>query len=179
MTLAEQQNDTQAAADQRTLLKSTMSELNNIPQKLSLGVIPTFLDRAINGVNLAKGKTATASSSEVSWLSPDLAVDENNNTRWASKYTDNQWIRVDLGQLYSFNKVILSWESSYGKQYKIQVSQDGSQWTDVHTEINSNGGIDEIVFPSTEARYVRMLGLKRSSSWGYSLYELKVFDVRN
>jgi hyaluronoglucosaminidase len=156
-----------------------MKEMEKFPQKLSLGVIPTFLDRVINGVNLAEGKTATASSSEVSWLTPDLAVDGNNNTRWASLYTDNQWISVDLGQLYSINKVVLNWESAYGKQYKIQVSQDGSQWTDVYTELNSNGGTDEIKFPSTDARYVRMLGVKRSTTWGYSLYEFKVFNSNN
>ncbi|MEH7352644.1 beta-N-acetylglucosaminidase domain-containing protein [Neobacillus drentensis] len=179
MALAEQENDTQTAEEQRTLLKNTMTEMEKYPQKLSLGVIPTFLDRVINGVNLAEGKTATASSSEVSWLTPDLAVDGNNNTRWASLYTDNQWISVDLGQLYSINKVVLHWESAYGKQYKIQVSQDGSQWTDVYTELNSNGGTDEIKFPSTDARYVRMLGVKRSTSWGYSLYEFKVFNSHN
>lgn len=179
MAIAEQENDTQTAAEQRTLLQNTMEEMEKFPQKLSLGVIPTFLERVIYGVNLAEGRTATASSSEVSWLTPDLAVDGNNNTRWASLYTDNQWISVDLGQLYSINKVVLNWESAYGKQYKIQVSQDGSQWTDVYTELNSNGGIDEIKFPSTDARYVRMLGVKRASSWGYSLYEFKVFNSHN
>ncbi|MEH7502543.1 beta-N-acetylglucosaminidase domain-containing protein [Neobacillus drentensis] len=179
MVQAEQENDTQAGAEQRTLLQKTMTEMAKIPQKLSLGVIPTFLDRAIYGKNLAEGKTAKASSSEVSWLTPDLAVDGNNNTRWASLYTNNQWISVDLGQIYSINKVILDWESAYGKQYKIQVSQDGNQWTDVYTELNSNGGTDEIEIPSTEARFVRMQGIQRSSSWGYSLYEFKVFETRN
>jgi hyaluronoglucosaminidase len=130
-------------------------------------------------LNLAEGKTATASSSEVSWLTPDLAVDGNNNTRWASLYTDNEWISVDLGQLYTINKVVLNWESAYGKQYKIQVSQDGSHWTDVYTELNGNGGMDEIEFNSIEARYVKMQGLKRATNWGYSLYEFKVFGPQN
>jgi hyaluronoglucosaminidase len=179
MVLAEQENDIQVAAEQRTLLQNTMSEIAKIPQKLSLGVFPTFLDRAINGVNLAEGKTATASTSEVSWLTPDLAVDGNHNTRWASLYTDNQWISVDLEKVYSINKVVLIWEAAYGKQYKIQVSQDGTQWTDVYTESNSNGGTDEIEFNSIDARYVRMQGVKRSSGWGYSLYEFKVFETRN
>lgn len=179
MALAEQENDDQAAAEQRTLLKNTLKELERIPQKLSLGVISAFFDRAINGVNLAEGKLATASSSEVDWLTPDLAVDGNNNTRWASLYTDNQWLSIDLGRDYTFNKVVLNWEAAYGKQYKIQVSTDGSQWTDVYTELNSNGGVDEIEFPSTNARYVRMQGIKRATGWGYSIYEFKVFNVHN
>jgi hyaluronoglucosaminidase len=179
MLLAEQENDFQVAAEHRTLLQNTMTEIGKIPQKLSLGVIPSFLDQALNGVNIAEGKTAKASSSEVTWLTPDLAVDGNSNTRWASLYTNNEWISVDLGKIYSINSVILSWESAYGKQYKIQVSKDGVLWTDLYTELNSNGGIDEIKFNSTDARYVKMQGIKRATSWGYSLYELKVFETRN
>ncbi|WP_066309448.1 beta-N-acetylglucosaminidase domain-containing protein [Bacillus sp. FJAT-29814] len=177
MILAEQKQDEAAASELRAELKATMNQLNQVPQKLSLGVLSAFFDRALNGVNLAEGKIATASSSEVDWLTPDLAVDGNNNTRWASLYTDNQWLSVDLGQTYTINKVVLNWEAAYGKQYKIQVSQDGSQWTDVHTELNSNGGTDEIDFPATQARHVRMQGIKRATSWGYSLYEMKVFNV--
>ncbi|MFJ7727440.1 beta-N-acetylglucosaminidase domain-containing protein [Neobacillus sp. NPDC097160] len=177
--LAQQSGDTAKVAEQRLALTQSMAAIDEIPQKLSIGVVPNFLERALNGKNIAEGKTATASSSEVSWLTPNLAVDGNNNTRWASLYTDNQWISVDLGQVYSIDKVKLYWESAYGKQYKIQVSNDGSQWKDVYTELNSNGGTDVIQFPAVEARYVKMQGIKRSSSWGYSLYEISVFESQN
>lgn len=179
MVLAKENGDVDEAAGQRLVLQQSMTAMGEIPQKLSIGVVPTFLERALYGKNLAEGKTATASSSEVSWLTPNLAVDGNNNTRWASLYTDNQWISVDLGQVYSIDKVKLYWEAAYGKQYKIQVSKDGSQWTDVYTELNSNGGTDEIQFPAVDARYVKMQGIKRSSSWGYSLYEISVFETQN
>ncbi|MFF5400545.1 beta-N-acetylglucosaminidase domain-containing protein [Peribacillus butanolivorans] len=179
MLIAKQENNIQSVEEQKALLEISMKEMEQIPQKLSLGVIPPFFDRALYGPNLAEGKNAKASSSEVNWLTPDLAVDGNNNTRWASLYKDNEWIYVDLGQLYSINKVILNWEASYGKQYKIQVSHDGNKWTDVYTELEGNGEIDEVEFNSTEARYVRMFGLKRAANWGYSLYEFKVFETQN
>ncbi|WP_419955417.1 beta-N-acetylglucosaminidase domain-containing protein [Neobacillus niacini] len=179
MVLAQQSGKEAEAATARLALQQSITAMDKIPQKLSIGVVPTFLDRALNGKNLAEGKQATASSSEVDWLTPNLAVDGNNNTRWASLYTDNQWITVDLGQVYSIDKVKLNWEAAYGKQYKIQVSTDGSQWTDVYTELNSNGGIDEIQFPATDARYVKMQGIKRAGGWGYSLYEISVFETQN
>ncbi len=179
MMLAQQSGDAAEAAAERLVLQQSMTAMAEIPQKLSIGVLPTFLEQVLNGKNLAEGKNATASSSEVSWLTPNLAVDGNNNTRWASLYSDNQWISVDLGQVYSIDKVKLYWEAAYGKQYKIQVSKDGSQWTDVYTELNSNGGTDEIQFPAVDARYVKMQGIKRSSSWGYSLYEISVFETQN
>ncbi|NYE03374.1 hyaluronoglucosaminidase [Bacillus niacini] len=179
LVLAQQSGNVAGVAEARLALQQSMTAMDKIPQKLSIGVVPTFLDRALKGKNLAEGKQATASTSEVDWLTPNLAVDGNNNTRWASLYTDNQWISVDLGQVYSIDKVKLNWEAAYGKQYKIQVSTDGSQWTDVYTELNSNGGIDEIQFPATDARYVKMQGIKRSSGWGYSLYEISVFETQN
>ncbi|TCN27510.1 beta-N-acetylglucosaminidase domain-containing protein [Mesobacillus foraminis] len=179
MVLARQSGDTAKAAPKRLELQQLRTAIDKTPQKLSIGVVPTFLERAINGKNLAEGKKAAASSSEVSWLTLDLAVDGNNNTRWASLYTDDQWISVDLGQVYAIDKVKLYWESAYGKQYKIQVSKDGSQWMDVYTELNSNGETDEIQFPAVEARYVKMQGIKRSSSWGYSLYEFSVYESQN
>lgn len=178
MVLAQQSGDTAKAAAERLVLQQSMTAMSEIPQKLSIGVLPNFLERALNGKNLAEGKNATASSSEVSWLTPNLAVDGNNNTRWASLYSDNQWISVDLGKVYSIDKVKLYWEAAYGKQYKIQISKDGSQWTDVYTELNSNGGTDEIQFPAVDARYIKMQGIKRSSSWGYSLYEISVFETQ-
>lgn len=176
---AKKEKDTQTAQNQETLLKNKLKEIDHIPQKLSLGVISPFFERVLYGQNLAEGKTAVASSSEVNWLTPNLAVDGNNNTRWASGYHDNEWIYVDLGKLYHIDKVFLSWEAAFGKQYKIQVSNDGVQWTDVYTELNGDGGTDEISFNSIEARYVKMQGIKRASSWGYSLYEFKVFGSQN
>jgi hyaluronoglucosaminidase len=179
LALAKQAGDTEAVEQQKAQLQTTLNGLANIPQKLSLGAITNFFERALDGINLAEGKIASASTSEVDWLTPDLAVDGNPNTRWASLYTDNQWLSVDLGKEYSINKVVLNWEAAYGKQYKIQVSQDGTNWTDVYTELNSNGGTDEIEFPAVQARYVQMQGIKRATGWGYSLYELKVFNTNN
>ena len=52
------------------------------------------------GVNLAKGVTATASSSEsnpVTSYQPGRAVDGDSGTRWASDWSDDQWLKLDLG----------------------------------------------------------------------------------
>ena len=39
-----------------------------------------------------------------------------------------------------------------------------------------DGGVDSAAFPPTTARYVRMLGLTRGTSYGFSLWELEVYD---
>lgn len=125
--------------------------------------------------NLALGKSATSSSNESSSLTPDKAVDGNMGTRWSSAFSDPQWIRIDLGTTYSIDHVILYWEAAYGRTYKIQVSLNGSTFTDVFSTSSGNGGTDDIYFTTVSARYVRMYGTQRSTQYGYSLWEFEVY----
>jgi len=134
------------------------------------------LAKAATG-NLAQGAAAYAwaSSVENAGLSAAAAVDGNSTTRWSSAFSDPQWIAVDLGGVYSINHVVLNWEIAYGKAYKIEVSTDGSHWTEKVSVTNGDGGIDDISFAPVDARFVRMLGTERGTRWGYSLYEFEVY----
>lgn len=61
--------------------------------------------------------------------------------------------------------------------YSIQTSANGSTWTTVHSTTTGNDGVDDaITFSPTSARYVRMQGVARGTSYGYSLYELEVYS---
>ena len=104
-----------------------------------------------------------------------LAVDGSTTTRWSSSFSNNQYIYVDLGSAVSVSKVILKWEAAYGSAYKIQSSSDAYNWTDVANVTNGNGGTDEISFTAVTARYVRMYGITRATSYGFSLYEFEVY----
>jgi hypothetical protein len=91
----------------------------------------SVFDTASPGTDLALGKTATASSVDNSGDGPGNAVDGNPGTRWASAYEDNQWIEVDLGSAVPFDQVVIVWEQAYPLNYAIQVSSNGTTWTDV------------------------------------------------
>jgi acyl-homoserine lactone acylase PvdQ len=126
--------------------------------------------------NLAHGRPATASSVQfLTSHTPSKAVDADASTRWSSSYSDNQWIRVDLGSVQPIARVVLHWEAAYGRSYRIEVSNDASTWRTVWSTTTGNGGTDNNVFAATTARYVRMVGVARGTSYGYSLYELEVF----
>jgi hypothetical protein len=125
------------------------------------------------GPNRAKGKTVTASSSTIAVAN---AVDSNCATRWSSNSTDNEWISVDLGAQYSIQRVILRWETAYGADYKIQVSDNNTAWTDAFIATSGTGEMDDLVLPTAKAgRYVRMIGTKRGTTYGYSLWEIEVY----
>ena len=102
-------------------------------------------------------------------------TDNDADTRWASNASDNQWIYVDLGKLQDVNRVVLDWQEAFGKEIKIQVSKDAKQWADVAVVENEKPGVQSIYFDDTRTRYVRMLGVKRGSGWGYSLWSFQVF----
>lgn len=133
-----------------------------------------------DSVNLAKGKTATASSTEWSLLGsykPAKAVDGNLGTRWASGWSDNQWLQVDLGSVQSVGKVSVNWETAYATAYAVQVSTNGTTWQTVSTTTLGKGGLDVAIFAPTNARYVRVAMSKRATNYGYSVYELGVYNT--
>jgi len=124
---------------------------------------------------LSIGRPVTASSVEREEHAPSAAVDGRLNTRWSSEYSDPQEIVVDLGEVREIGRIVLEWETAYGREYKLQVSVDGVDWIDLVEAKAGSGGRDDHVV-SASARYVKMLGLRRGTEWGYSLWEFWIFD---
>ncbi|TDB71409.1 penicillin acylase family protein, partial [Micromonospora sp. KC723] len=124
--------------------------------------------------NLALGRPVTASSAEF-LQGAARAVDGDPGTRWASARADDQWLSVDLGAVRQVGRVGLAWEAAYARSYRIEVSTDGSAWREVWSTTAGDGGNDVIAFAARNARYVRMRGLTRATSHGFSLYEMAVY----
>ncbi|KUH40594.1 MULTISPECIES: discoidin domain-containing protein [Streptomyces] len=130
--------------------------------------------------DLAAGAGATASSSE--WwnpftrYAPGNAVDGDPGTRWASEWSDDQWLRIDLGRVRSVARVTLDWEAAHAAAYRVELSTDGTRWRTAWSTTAGDGGLDTARFAATEARYVRVVGVRRATSWGYSLREVGVHD---
>ncbi|MEZ7984782.1 MAG: discoidin domain-containing protein, partial [Pseudomonadales bacterium] len=124
--------------------------------------------------------TATASSSQNSEGAgpPSYAVDGNNSTRWGSLFTNNQWLKLDLGSPHALTEVIIRWEAANAASYRIEGSTNNTSWTTLSTHTGGSFGnrIDTKVI-SGSYRYVRMQGIARSSNWGYSIFEMKVFGL--
>jgi acyl-homoserine lactone acylase PvdQ len=128
--------------------------------------------------NLATGRTATASSTQfLSGLTPAKAIDADDGTRWGSAWSDDQWLRVDLGAVRTVGRVVLHWEAAYGRSYRIEVSPNGSAWTTVWSTTTGDGGTDVTAFAPVNTRYVRLYGVDRATSYGFSLYELEVYPM--
>ncbi|MBP5198898.1 MAG: discoidin domain-containing protein, partial [Lachnospiraceae bacterium] len=121
-------------------------------------------------------------------LTPDLAIDQKSDTRWASAQgVDDVYVMVDMGCVRNISKIYLEWESARAKQYEIRVSNDGTHWTTVATfndptmgniENRTNETYNASDFPGGTAvrgRYVIMQGIARNTNgYGYSLW---AFDI--
>ncbi|WP_406387375.1 family 20 glycosylhydrolase [Streptomyces sp. NBC_00887] len=126
--------------------------------------------------DLAYRRPVVASSTETQAFPASHAVDGDASTRWSSRYTDNQWLSVDLGSAQRVSSARLTWEVAYGKDYDIQVSEDGANWQAVaERRGRTTAGTDTVTFSATTARYVRMQGITRGTIYGYSLYSFEVF----
>jgi uncharacterized protein YfaS (alpha-2-macroglobulin family) len=143
-------------------------------EQRSFRVVPP----TIPGTNIALNRPVTASSYQPTGTNgpqlPSYAVDGDYTTRWASEWLDTAWVQVDLGSVTTFNRVLLAWEAAYATSYQVQISNDGSTWTTIYATTSGNGGFDDLVLSGT-ARYVRMNGQARATTFGYSLWEFGVY----
>ncbi|WP_328727011.1 beta-N-acetylglucosaminidase domain-containing protein [Streptomyces sp. NBC_00259] len=162
-----------------------------VQPKVGDGVLDTFLaqadvrislwDVAGGGHNLALAGTATASGVEqdLDRFTAAKVNDGDPGSRWASGYSDDSWVQIELAAPARVAAVTLAWESACASEYAVQTSTDGTAWTTVATERPESCGNDVVRLPSGSepVRYVRMQGVERATTWGYSIYEFGVYGA--
>ncbi len=127
-------------------------------------------------VNLALKKAVTVSSIEKTGTEGDKATDGILGTRWSSQFSDPQWITIDFGAKTKFNEIRLNWETAYAKEYLVQTSNNNSSWETIFAQTNCLGGIEKLSSLNGDARYLRILTTKRATEYGYSLFEIEVYN---
>ncbi|WP_030462399.1 DUF1996 domain-containing protein [Kitasatospora sp. NRRL B-11411] len=123
---------------------------------------------------ISQSKPVTASSVESASFPAAAVADNNLATRWASAWSDPQWVQIDLGGTASVSHVELDWEAAYASGYQLQTSNDATTWNTVYTQANGTGGTEQIDLAGS-GRYVRLNLTKRGTQYGYSLEEFKVY----
>ncbi|MFD0352008.1 discoidin domain-containing protein [Kitasatospora aburaviensis] len=124
---------------------------------------------------MAQNRPTTASSTETADFPAAAATDGDPGTRWSSAFSDPQWLQVDLGSTQTIGRVVLRWETAYGRAFQIQLSDDGATWRTVHSTTAGTGGVQDLTGLHDSGRYLRIYGTQRGTSWGYSLYEVEAY----
>ncbi|WP_077801445.1 beta-N-acetylglucosaminidase domain-containing protein [Streptomyces sp. JHA26] len=161
-----------------------------VQPKVGDGVLDSFLlqaglrlrlwDSTGGARNLALTGTASASSVEqdLDRLAARYVNDGRMDTRWASGYADDAWVQIELAAPAKVSAVTLAWEGACATEYAVRTSPDGVTWRTAATRRPDGCGDDVVRLASDEAvRYVRMQGVERRTTWGYSLYEMGVYGT--
>ncbi len=135
--------------------------------------------------NLALWQQAYASSKLNTDTQPFKAVDGTPSSlngitsTWHSAFSDNQWLSIDLRTNYLINQVVINWDYAYAKSFDVQVSKDSVNWTSVYSTTTGSGGVSDVKFDQVDARYIRMLGKQRGTTFGYAIKEFEVYSNPN
>ena len=133
---------------------------------------------AANG-NIAVGRKAYASSATSAGRGAEKAVDGTSagDSRWESEFADPQWLYIDFGVAKTFDTVGFIWEGAYASKYYIQISDDAANWTTVaYVTATKKSTVQVDLGKTCNARYVRMYGTKRGTGYGYSFFEMGVWN---
>lgn len=142
-----------------------------------------FLKEAVfyNVGSLAQDKPATASTVEAAHLTPDKAFDGVAKSRWASEVLPTAWLQVDLGESKTFDTIKVDWEFARAQEYQLLYSNDLASWTAIsvngNNKLSANQGIIVMNVEPVTARYVKMDGIRRATDYGYSIYELGLYNL--
>jgi len=128
------------------------------------------------GPNIALNKTVVSSSNESDLLLPTAAVDGDTTTRWSSGFSDDQFIYADLGVRNDLCGIRIKWEDAMGYDFLIQSSEDAITWQTLVNVKANNEHLTELPLEGT-GRYVKMQGVKRATTFGYSIWEMQVFGT--
>jgi hypothetical protein len=145
----------------------------------NIGLINTVSKRADGSVSPnvetldISGATATASNYSP-YPEDDIQniFDGNSETRWTTgvPQTTGMWLQVDLGTQITFDMINLdagNW-TDYPNKYKVSISNDGINFSDVAINTSDVGFGQKIVIVASEtqiARYIKITLLDSKSSW--------------
>ena len=106
---------------------------------------------------------------------PEMVTDGIGGTRWASAYADEQWLLLDLGATKKIKAIIIAWEVACARKSRLLVSVDNTNWTEVYS--GGGRGKKRYDFEPIDARYVKLELIKRATEWGFSIWEIYVYEA--
>ena len=95
---------------------------------------------------------------------------------WKPASMADEWVYVDLGARFRFDKVVLHWIARAAEGL-LQVSDDAATWSTVQAlPIGETGSVDTLSLATpVSARYVRLLLTRPASAQGYVLSEFEIY----
>lgn len=102
-------------------------------------------------------RPAASATSEDGSNTAARAVDDDPLTFWRTTGTAEQSLTLDLGYEREFGGLTLRWaERMAASRYRLMASSDGTDWRELVSVTDGNGGIDWLRTPEASARWLRL-----------------------
>ena len=131
--------------------------------------------------DLARGKKATASSSQDESKGPEFAVDGDPDSRWcADGDAPNQWLQVDLGRPETLSGCKIVWEFDGNYRYRVEGSADGKTWQTLSDQTRTADREAERThkFAAKDIRHVRLTTTALDDGQWASLFTFEVHGTK-
>jgi len=136
-----------------------------------IGVIPGTKEAKI--INVTASAEPEADAGNVA----KNVLDGNFTSRWTA--TGDAWITLELEEVTELYAVGIAWYSGDSRfyVYEIEVSEDGENWTEVHSGTSSGATTDLecILLRNTKAKYVRYKGHGHLAGEWNNITEMRVY----
>ncbi|GMQ56150.1 discoidin domain-containing protein [Vallitalea sediminicola] len=163
----------------------TLTASNEIGEDIETKEELIVVSNDISVSNIAVMKNATADTF-VSGEEPSGAVDDAVNTKWCATGAEPHWLVVELGSEYVLSEFVVKHAEAGGEgsgyntsDYKIQVSNDGTNWTDVVNTIGNTLGISNHAIALTSASYVRLYITDAGGDSAARIYEFQIMGYKD
>ncbi|MGL5617212.1 MAG: endo-beta-N-acetylglucosaminidase [Sarcina sp.] len=138
-------------------------------------------------VTLSEEKEAEASSFVNNNEAPKFALDGKTDSKWCATGKAPHHITIDLGESKTISEVYMAHAEAGGenpdmntKDYAIEVSEDGKEFTEVVRIKSNDKGETTDTFKAVNARYVRVKANKptQNSDSAVRIYEVQVRGLK-
>ena len=108
-------------------------------------------------------------------------VDNNTSSSWQASSTKDEYVIIDLGDVYLIDGLSIIWEVANAKDYDVKISKENSGWDSIKPVYQFKDGLsgnrtDELRFNTAEGRYIKLELKTGTTQWGFRIYELDVYS---
>ncbi|MEU0130505.1 CARDB domain-containing protein [Streptomyces sp. NPDC006289] len=148
---------------------------------MTVGLLPTAASAAVQRTDLALGKQATTSGSHGAYPASNV-TDGSQQTYWESSGALPQWVRIDLGNRFDVDQVVLrlpnTWEART-QTLSIQGSADGSSFSALSASAArafspSTANTVTVGLTANQVRYIRV---QVTANTGWNAAQLSQVEV--
>ena len=107
-------------------------------------------------------------------------VDGNGRSRFdtGTSQVPGMWFQVELPETSTVNRILLDSAGSsrdYPRGYEVQASLDGKKWSSPISKGAGRHPLTDIIFPSTQAKYLKIMQTGSAPSLYWSIHEMQIY----